>query len=359
MLRGRWLPALQHASSLHAQCCLSEDFWAATCALLDECFTGLLHAGWLSSPSPQRDELLPADEATREAACSAHEGMVLLCVESFRRSGHALLLRALLSLTCAGESAEGTHPTIAATAAARAVGSTGISRGLVDALGVAVAALQAMAEGAIDDELLHPAMQLSMVLLRLRPEAICVGDAALHTLWQLALLPFADGFAAPSDAECRSAGLGLLRQMLELAGTAVGAKGSWRTEGNAPSAAVRAAVAESVRPRLAALVEGLVGAVAHLAAGSDIEPAAELLLTVAVNFSDEWQAAFKRSLLVLDAELQKLGRKLPPRAHELLVAACVDKPKMPSRPAFVAMCLDLAQVVRAGLNANALERYSR
>ncbi|KAL1521740.1 hypothetical protein AB1Y20_021395 [Prymnesium parvum] len=359
LLLERWLPCLRHAAAARGACCASEEVWAAAAALVEACCTGWLAAGWLSPPPPPP---LPADDETRRAAAAAHDALLLLCCEAYAACGHAALLDALLALLCV-ELPAGLAPAEAiAAAAARLAAPPAARDALVGALAAAAAAVHRGGGGGgggapADEAALLPAVRLAHALLRLAPAALCLAPAALGALWQLALTPFAGGFASPADAECRGAALQMLQRLFELVGASV------RPAGESPPRAAEAeeiggAVVGSMRPRVGALVRGLVAAIAHASLVSDIEPAAELLLAVALNLPDEWRAALPAALEVLHAELQGMGRSLPPRAAELLMAGCL-KAELPARQTFTAMFLDFAQVVRVGVNVRALERYSR
>jgi len=117
-------------------------------------------------------------------------------------------------------------------------------------------------------------LRLATSLLRLHPTWLCASEAALGALWALATAPFAAESAA--DAECRDAGLRLLRQLLQVARGGRSVDSLCASIGNAPASqgavsrtidpipidpAMAAAVAASLRPRVPSLVFAMAAAI--------------------------------------------------------------------------------------------------
>lgn len=164
------------------------------------------------------------------------------------------------------------------------------------------------------------------------------------------------GVGACASVESRELALCLLRTLVEVADPS-------SLAASAPAALAMGArclanVAASLRPRMQPLLAGLLDAIAHAAPPAAVQPSAELLHSLGQALPEEYRAALPAALAQLSEGLVAARRAVPPRALELLHGALLSPAVLaPQAETCVALCTDLAQVVRAGISVRALERY--
>ena len=353
VMTKHWLPALQHAAAAGGACAASEGLWEEASELCSSCCVGWSRCGWLSTP-PLRaggDGRHHREDAVRESARAAWEGCVLLNAQIFCQHAHVCCLASLVEMLTDNATINSDMPgTTVPEGLAAVAAAPHLAAALAAVLNAAAALAAAEDTDAAEDACL-PSLRLAEGLVQHCPGWLCTGESALDALWALAVTPFDVNRAAA--AECRDAGLSLLRGLLLLA------QGSTRSPGSigAHGAAVTVAVAASLRPRVPSLVFAMASAIAHAAPTSAVEPASRLLHTAATTFPAEWVQSMPAMLERLAADLEQLGRPLLPQAQKLLLCGALKRP-LPEADVFAAMWNDLAQVTRVGMSARALERYS-